>query len=135
MARVDQGEPKAKRDLLAEHPALAAIALAVLAVTLVVFSITAGVSGTLPTIAGGWKLGIEILRAAIAFGVIAILVIVLIRGWGGHWPQRISTTSIDWGSLAVGIEERKRATDTVNEVEAEFEDLRKALVVSEGDGK
>jgi hypothetical protein len=120
-------QPRTKRDLMAEHPAWAAIALGALAVALVVFSIKAGVSGNLPTIAGGWKLGVEILRAAIAFGVIAVLLIVLIRGWGGHWPKRISTTSIDWGDLAEGIQERKDASDIVDEVEAELQAVQKLL--------
>jgi uncharacterized membrane protein len=119
--------PRAKRDLLAERAAYAAALLGIVAAGLIVASIKAGVTGNLPTIAGGWKLGVELLRAAIAFAVIAVLLIVLVRGWGGHWPQRISTTGIDWGDLTEAIEERRQARDTVHEVEAELTQMLAAL--------
>jgi hypothetical protein len=125
-----KGIPKTKRDLLHERPEIAAITLTLVAAVLVVASVEAGVSAGLPSAAFGWKLGIEIVRAAVAFAIVAVVVIVLVRGWGGHWPQRISTTSIDWGELADAIEDRRQAGDTVEEVAAQLQALNEALVAS-----
>lgn len=128
-------KPTGRRDLLHEHHRIVAVALAILAAALLFASIEAGVSGGLPTAAFGWRLGIEVIRAAVAFGIIAVVAIVIIRGWGGLWPKSISTTSIDWEELSQGTTEYAQARGTVDRVSAEIEALAERAVRMPPEGR
>lgn len=95
-------EPGHRRDPLHEHSKVVVVAMCILAIGLLVASLLSDASEKLPTAAFGWELGLDIIRAAVAFAVIAGFVIVLFRGWGGIWPQRLSTTGIDYKELSEG---------------------------------
>jgi hypothetical protein len=103
-----------RRDLLEYHSKKAVVVGLVLATVLFVLSEHAGTVTHLPTIAFGWKLELEIIRAAIAFGVVAVVLSILVRGWGGLWPYKFSTSGLDYeisqgaAELAAQLEEVQR---------------------------
>jgi hypothetical protein len=86
------------RDLLRTHSKKVASLLALLALGLFVASFALGARRGLPTIAFDWLFGLQVVRAAVAFAIIAVLGVVIIRGWGGLWPQRITTTGIEFAT-------------------------------------
>lgn len=113
-----------RRDLLHENSKLAAAAMGLLAIALLAASIAAASPKELPEVAFGWGFGLVIFRAAAAFAVIAILAMVLIRGWGGLWPQGISTTGIDYAGLAEGSKELGQGEAKVRNLIAELQEVK-----------
>jgi hypothetical protein len=93
--RVDRGEAP-RRDLLRTHSKLAASVLALLGIGMFFASFSDGVHSGLPTVAFDWVFGIQVVRAAVAFAIFAVLIALIVRGWGGLWPQRITTTSLEF---------------------------------------
>ncbi len=83
-------------DFLTQHSRIVAALLGVTAVVLMLVSASKGVRHDLPGPAFDWSLGLVVLRASVTFAILAALVVVLVRGWGGIWPQRISTTGADY---------------------------------------
>jgi uncharacterized membrane-anchored protein len=82
--------------LLEEYSREAAFILLVVAVLLFALSTLAGETVHLPSIALGWRLGLEIVRAAFAFAIVAAVVMVVVRGFGGMWPSGFSTTGLSY---------------------------------------
>lgn len=82
----------------------------VVAAGLLAASFTQGVNEGLPSVALDWLFGLRLLRALGAFAILAILAMVLIRGWGGLWPQRISASSVDFPAI------EQEVTKNANEV-------------------
>lgn len=78
----------------------------------------------LPGIAFGWAFALDVIRAAVVFAVIAVVVMVLLRGWGGIWPQRISTSGIDYPELSRGLLDLHEGQDKLDELKAELEKER-----------
>ncbi len=95
-ATIDKQRPHARRDLLEEYSREAAVILLVVAVLLFALSALAGETVHLPSIAFGWKLGLEIVRAAFAFAIVTIVIMVVLRGFGGMWPSSFSTTGLSY---------------------------------------
>jgi hypothetical protein len=89
----DTGE---HRDLVRKHSKKMAFGLVVLAVGLLVGSLGYGVREGLPSIALDWLFGLQIIRAALAFAIIAVLVLLIVRGWGGMWPESFLTTGVGY---------------------------------------
>jgi hypothetical protein len=89
-------QTSARRDLLEEYSREAAFVLLVVAVLLFALSALASETVHLPAVAFGWKLGLEIIRAAFAFGIVAIVAMVVVRGFGGMWPSSFSTTGLSY---------------------------------------
>jgi hypothetical protein len=87
---------RGRHDLLEEYGPEAAFGLLVVAGVLFFLSSTTSDTVQLPGIAFGWKLGLEIIRAAIVFGVVAAIVMVLVRGFGGMWPSSLSTSGLSY---------------------------------------
>jgi hypothetical protein len=116
MAKLPRHSGGASRDLLAEHGRWVAIPLVVVAAVLVVASFRTGVRTDLPGIALDWKLGLVLVRAALAFAVVAFVVMFLVRGWGGMWPRRISTSGVDFDELAEGSRDVTEAAEEMLEV-------------------
>lgn len=101
---------RVQRDLLVEYGAQVVLALSLIAIGLLVASLTTGVRHGLPGVALSWLLGLQLIRAALAFGLIAAIVMLLIRGAGGLWPQRVSTSGFDFPSLVEGSREIERGS-------------------------
>ena len=89
-----------KGHLLTTHPKGLATALGVVALLLLGASILTGVTGSLPTAAFGWTFGLQVIRAGVIFAIVAVLAIVLIRGWTGEWPSSFSTTGLGYNEAA-----------------------------------
>jgi hypothetical protein len=92
------GETKGsdRRDLVRKHSKKMASGLAVLAVGLLVGSLAYGVRAGLPSVALDWLFGLQLIRAALAFAIVAGLVLLIVRGWGGLWPERFLTTGYEY---------------------------------------
>lgn len=103
-------------DHLATYGKPVAIGLALVAVGLTVVSFTTGISEGLPAIALNWRLGLDAIRAAEIFAIVAVVVMVIVRGWGGMWPTRVSTSGIDFAGVAEGSKEISYAVSSVLEV-------------------
>jgi len=121
--RKEQG--KVPRDLLREHSEDVASILFLLAVALLIASLLTGVSKNLPSIALGWTFGIAVIRAGVVFAVVAALTVFLVRGWGGLWPQRISTTGIDFQQLAEGSDSLEHAVRTMMSVALDLQTVKR----------
>lgn len=93
-----------RRDLVGVHSRKVAIALIVLAVGLFVGSLDYGVREGLPSVALDWLFGLQVLRAALAFVIIAVLGMLIVRGWGGLWPERILTTGVEFPAAEKELE-------------------------------
>lgn len=94
----DKGTPvrQKRQDLLRIHSKKMTVILLALGVAAFAASFSTGVHGGLPSAALDWVFGLQLLRAAIAFAIVAALIILIVRGWGGLWPQRITTTSLEF---------------------------------------
>jgi hypothetical protein len=115
--------PRTRRDLSSSHPEGFAIALGIGAVLLFVASVGTGVAGGLPTVAFGWTFGLEVFRAAVVFAIIAVVAIVLIRGWTGEWPSNFSTSGLGYREAA----EVSEAAVDLGEAQAIVDLLRPAV--------
>lgn len=103
-------------DHLATYGRVVAASLALVAIGLTVGSIGSGVDDGLPSIALNWRFGLDIIRAAEIFAIIAVVVMLIVRGWGGMWPRRVSTSGIDFAEVAEGSKEITEAVGTVLQV-------------------
>lgn len=83
-------------DPLARHPKLSACLLLVLALGTFVASMLGEVDPGLPPAALGWRFGLVLVRAAVAFAIIAVLALLVVRGWSGLWPRRLSRDGLDY---------------------------------------
>jgi hypothetical protein len=90
-------------DLLRAHSRLVAVGLLVLAVGIFAGSFAYGSHSGLPTVALDWLFGLQVIRGAVVFAIFALLIVLLIRGWGGLWPQRITTTSIEFPEIEAEV--------------------------------
>jgi hypothetical protein len=89
--------PEAERqDLVRKHSRKVAFGLAVLAVGLLVGSLDYGVREGLPSIALDWLFGLQVVRAALVFAIVAVLLMLIVRGWGGMWPESFLTTGLGY---------------------------------------
>ncbi len=93
---VPDSDASARRDLVRIHSRKMAFGLVVLAVGLLVGSLDYGVREGLPSVALDWLFGLQVIRAALAFAIIAALVLLIVRGWGGLWPERFLTTGYEY---------------------------------------
>jgi hypothetical protein len=100
----DSFETTVRRDLMRVHSKKLALGLIVLAVALLVGSLAYGVREGLPSVALDWLFGLQLLRAAVAFVVVAVLVMLILRGWGGLWPERILTTGVEFPAAEKDVE-------------------------------
>jgi|HubBroStandDraft_6_1064221.scaffolds.fasta_scaffold712047_1 hypothetical protein len=94
-----------RRDLMRVHSKKMALVLIAIAIGMLVGSLDYGVRGGLPSVALDWLFGLQVLRAAVAFVIVAILLMLLLRGWGGLWPERILTTGVEFPSAEKDVEE------------------------------
>lgn len=94
-----------------------AASLAFVAIVVFVASLATGVHKGLPTLAFQWKFGLVLVRAAVAYAIFVVVFIFLARGWAGSWPQRVSTTSIDWEQVAEGSDRLRHGMREINELE------------------
>lgn len=92
----ESGNKRPHGDPLSKYGREIAFGLAVLAILLFALSALTPEAVRLPGIAFGWKLGLEIIRAGIAFAVITLVVIVLVRGSAGLWPESFTTSGFDY---------------------------------------
>jgi hypothetical protein len=115
---VELERPRVARDVLHDHAEQVVVALLFVGILLLIASISAGVSDGLPTIAFGWKFGLEIVRAAVVFAIFGVVAIILARGWIGQWPRRISTSGIDF-------------EDEISDVKAGLEHASRKLALAE----
>jgi hypothetical protein len=107
---------------LAAYPRLSATGLGVMVVVLILASVLTGFATGLPGIAFGWRFGLEITRAAVVFGILALIVTFLVRGWIGEWPRSISTSGLDYSEAlevseaAVDLREAQAIVDRVRPI-------------------
>jgi hypothetical protein len=87
-----------RHDLVRKHSKKMAFGLMVLAVGLLVGSLDYGVRAGLPSIALDWLFGLQVIRAALAFAIIGVLLLLIVRGWGGMWPDSFLTTGIGYSA-------------------------------------
>jgi len=85
-----------RRDLLRAYSKPAAVVLALLGIAMFYASFSDGLHNGLPTAAFDWVFGIQVVRAAVAFAIIAALIVLILRGWGGLWPRGASTTGFEY---------------------------------------
>jgi len=97
-------EPDGRRDLMRVHSKKLTIALAAVAVALLIGSLDYGVREGLPSVALDWLFGLQLIRAAVAFVIVAIIIMLLLRGWGGLWPERILTTGLEFPAAEKEVE-------------------------------
>ena len=94
--QADAPETGDRRDLVRRHSKKIAFGLMVLALGLLVGSLDYGVREGLPSIALDWLFGLQIIRAALAFVIVAFLLLLIVRGWGGMWPDSFLTTGVGY---------------------------------------
>jgi len=87
------------------HSKKMAFVLVAVAIGLLVGSLDYGVREGLPSVALDWLFGLQLIRAAVAFVIVAVLLMLLIRGWGGLWPERILTTGVEFPAAEKDIEQ------------------------------
>lgn len=118
----NSNEPKQShnRDLLAEHSVRVAVVLIVCALGLFISSFAAGNPIKLPGIALGWGFGLEVVRAALALAILAVIIMVIVRGWGGMWPSGISTQGIDYKEISQTTAELSGDALELSQVRAEI---------------
>lgn len=112
------------RDLLVEHSRAVVFGLCAVAVVLLALSVKSQEAIQLPSLAFGWKLGLDITRAAVVLGVVAILAMVLIRGYGGLWPYKVSTTGFDYEKIASAATQLSDLLARLDDLEKEMRRLR-----------
>jgi hypothetical protein len=99
------------------------------AVVLLVASMrSAHVKSGLPDVAFGWEFGLDVIRAAIVFAVVASILMVLVRGWGGIWPQRISSSGFEYEELHRAAFDLERERNRMRELK------EKATILEEAEG-
>jgi hypothetical protein len=103
-SEVAESEAAVRRDLMRVHSKKMAFGLAALAIALIVGSLSYGVRGGLPSVALDWMFGLQLIRAAVAFVIIAVLLMLIVRGWGGLWPERILTTGVEFPAAEQDVE-------------------------------
>lgn len=103
-------------DHLETHGRPVAVLLAVAAIGLTAASFATGVSDGLPSIALNWTFGLHVIRAAEVFAIVVLVVMLIVRGWGGRWPSRVSTSGIDFAELAEGSKEVSLAVSSILEI-------------------
>jgi hypothetical protein len=81
------------------HSKLIAGMFLVVVVAMLVVSFTQGIDEGLPSVALDWNFGLKLLRGLGAFGLVAIVAMILVRGWGGMWPQRITSGGVEFPEL------------------------------------
>ena len=89
-------------DPLTRYPRTSAVLVAVVAVGLFAASLFGDTEHGLPTLAFEWQFGLDLVRAAVAFVVIALILLLVIRGWNGVWPQRFSHEGLDYSDALKG---------------------------------
>jgi hypothetical protein len=114
-----------EKDFLNEYSRLAVAMLVLVAAIILYASLNSSSTKGLPGIAFGWKFGLGIIRAAIVFGVVALVAMVLIRGWGGLWPQSVSTTGLTYGPKEVAMQ--LRVIELQNKLESEIGSIQSRL--------
>jgi hypothetical protein len=112
-----------RRDFLNEYSRLSVAFLLIVAAVILVASLSSSSSSKdLPGIAFGWVFGLAVIRAAVVFGVVALVAMVLIRGWGGLWPQGVSTSGFEYNPTDVA-----RNNVRVVELQVQLEDELRSL--------
>ena len=116
----DSEEPAA--DPLVRYPRTAATLVAIVAAGLIVASLLSDTERGLPTLAFDWQFGLDLIRAGVAFVIIALLLILVIRGWHGVWPQRFSHEGLDYSDALKGSAEQqiglKEASELIDQIRA-----------------
>jgi len=126
-ARRESQQPRESRDYLHLHSRKAVAFLGIVAIVLLVASMrSAHTKSGLPEIAFGWEFGLDVIRAAIVFAVVASILMVLVRGWGGIWPQRISTSGLDYPQLTEAARILGREEARMSVLEAELKAVQQA---------
>ena len=89
-------DPHVRRDLMRVHSKKVAAGFFVLATASIAASFAYGARGGLPGVAFDWLFGLQLIRAAVAFAIVAVLVMLIVRGWGGLWPNRVLTSGFEF---------------------------------------
>ena len=103
-------------DHLETHGRPVAILLTAAAIGLTAASFATDISDGLPSIALDWTFGLHVIRAAEIFAIVALVVMLIVRGWGGRWPSRVSTSGIDFADLAEGSKQISLAVSSILEI-------------------
>jgi hypothetical protein len=118
----DDDEGEATADPLTRFPRVSATLVGLLATGLLVASLLGDTQRGLPTLAFEWQFGLDLVRAALAFVIIASILLLVIRGWHGVWPQRFSHEGLDYSDALKGGELQRRGLKEASEL---VEQIRK----------
>jgi hypothetical protein len=109
-------------DPLTRYPRTSAILVGLMALGLFGASLVGDTEHGLPTLAFDWQLGLDLVRAAVAFVIIALVLLLVIRGWHGVWPQRFSHEGLDYSDAfkgsaiqQLGLKEASELLDQIRE--------------------
>jgi hypothetical protein len=119
----DADQVESVGDPLARYPRTAAVLVGLMAAGLLVASLLGDTQHGLPTLAFEWQFGLDLVRAAVAFLIIALILLLVIRGWNGVWPQRFSHEGLDYSDALkgsaiqqVGLKEASELLDKIREL-------------------
>lgn len=105
-----------RSDYLRDHSHIGVIALGAIAVAIFIASFVTGLQTGLPADAFEWTFGLRILRAAVAVAIVWALAVVLIRGWGGVWPSKVSTSGVEFEKLEMASDQLREGAQIALEV-------------------
>jgi hypothetical protein len=114
--------PDEVADPLTRYPRTSAVLVGLMALGLLAASLLGDTEHGLPTLAFEWQFGLDLVRAAVAFVIIALVLLLVIRGWNGVWPQRFSHEGLDYSDALkgsamqqVGLKEASELLDQIRE--------------------
>jgi hypothetical protein len=107
-------------DPLTRYPRTAALLVGLMAAGLFAASLLGDTEPGLPTLAFDWQFGLDLIRAAVAFVIVALILLLVIRGWNGVWPQRFSHEGLDYSDALKGSAEQqiglKEASELLDQI-------------------
>jgi hypothetical protein len=109
---------RGQADPMRAHGKVIAALLLLVAIGLAVGSFLTGTHEHLPSVALKWVFGLQLLRAGLAFAIIATLVALLVRGSAGIWPVRAGSSGLEWKIEEVA----RRASEVAKLAAAESEE-------------
>lgn len=111
-------------DPLSRYPRSSALLIAFLAAGLLLASLLGDTEHGLPTLAFEWQFGLDLIRAAIAFLIIGLVLLLVVRGWNGVWPQRFSHEGLDYSDAVAGTELQESGLREATELLKELRKVR-----------
>lgn len=116
-------------DPLAHRLTSRLIVLATLVVTCAAFvgSATSTDPDEIPSVALGSRLLLDVERAVLSAALVSGCLVFLIRGWGGYFPTRLSTTGAEYSAVSQIAQSGRDAAEVVQTLELQLREVMQGV--------